>query len=223
MTQREQTGFALIETILILVILVMIGGVGYYVWHAKQSTEATLQQNNAHAGLQTKSSAPKIAQDPAIASWLEYKAPSGHFSVHLADGWDLNRCKGSDFLYTYGSEHTQYKPGAKARVADIDCGSDGSAVGLFISYYAKTVDSSGKVQGEKTGTFKTAQGVEVTAYLYTKTTEEDALGDVPKGGKIYSYVAKKSDAILVYVYGIGPTDPDSHAVVEQSVKSFVFN
>jgi hypothetical protein len=207
---------------LIVVIFAIIGGVGYYVWHAKQATESAIQQSNANSGLLSKSAAPKIAQDPAIDSWLNYKVPSGHYSVYLADGWDLNRCKGSDFLYTYGSEHTQYKPGAKARVADIDCGSDGSAVGLFVSYYAKSVDSSGKIQGEKTGTFKTAQGVEVTAYLYTKTTEEDGLGDVPKGGKIYSYVAKKNDAILVYVYGIGPTDSDNRAVVEKSVKSFVF-
>lgn len=42
MTRFNQKGFALVETLLILIILAMIGGTGYYVWHSKQETNKSL-------------------------------------------------------------------------------------------------------------------------------------------------------------------------------------
>jgi hypothetical protein len=42
---KNQNGFSAIEAILILVILGIIGVTGYFVWHAKQSTDKSLTPN----------------------------------------------------------------------------------------------------------------------------------------------------------------------------------
>jgi hypothetical protein len=42
--KTKQSGFAVLEGLLILVIVVMVAGIGYYVWHAKQQTDKTLTQ-----------------------------------------------------------------------------------------------------------------------------------------------------------------------------------
>jgi hypothetical protein len=42
MKQSAQNGFAVLEALLIVVILAIIGGTGYFVWHAKQNTDKSL-------------------------------------------------------------------------------------------------------------------------------------------------------------------------------------
>jgi hypothetical protein len=39
---KTQHGFAVLESLLILVIIAIIGGTGYYVWHSKQQTDKSL-------------------------------------------------------------------------------------------------------------------------------------------------------------------------------------
>lgn len=39
---KTQNGFAIIESLLILIIIAIIGGTGYYVWHSKSQTDKTL-------------------------------------------------------------------------------------------------------------------------------------------------------------------------------------
>ncbi|HWT55790.1 MAG TPA: hypothetical protein VN031_02015 [Candidatus Microsaccharimonas sp.] len=41
---NHQSGFAAIEAVLILVIVAMLAGTGYYVWHARQATNRSLEQ-----------------------------------------------------------------------------------------------------------------------------------------------------------------------------------
>jgi uncharacterized protein (UPF0333 family) len=41
-TINTQKGFAALESLLILIIIAIIGGTGYYVWHSKQQTDKTL-------------------------------------------------------------------------------------------------------------------------------------------------------------------------------------
>ncbi len=43
----KEKGFAAVETILILIVIVIIGGTGYYVWHANQNTTKALSDANA--------------------------------------------------------------------------------------------------------------------------------------------------------------------------------
>ncbi len=54
MKQLNKSGFAAVEAILIVVIVGIIAGTGYFVWHAKQATEKSLTD--------TASSQPAIAE-----------------------------------------------------------------------------------------------------------------------------------------------------------------
>lgn len=40
---QKQSGFAVLEALLIVIVLALIGGTGYYVWHSRQSTDTVLQ------------------------------------------------------------------------------------------------------------------------------------------------------------------------------------
>lgn len=44
--KKYQQGFAALEAILIVVVIVVIGGTGYFVWHNKQATDQTLSDTN---------------------------------------------------------------------------------------------------------------------------------------------------------------------------------
>lgn len=59
MKKFGQSGFATIEAVLILVILAMVAGTGYFVWHAKQNTNASLNQA---AKLNTQT--PRVTKKP---------------------------------------------------------------------------------------------------------------------------------------------------------------
>jgi type II secretory pathway component PulJ len=41
---KQQSGFAVVESLLILVIVAIIGGTGWFVWHSKQQTDKTLSE-----------------------------------------------------------------------------------------------------------------------------------------------------------------------------------
>jgi hypothetical protein len=41
MAHKSQKGFAVLEALLIVLVLAVIGGAGYYVWHSRQDNEAT--------------------------------------------------------------------------------------------------------------------------------------------------------------------------------------
>jgi len=55
MQTSRQSGFAALEAILILIILAVIGGAGYYVWHSRQQTDTTAQ------GMSIKKPAPSTS------------------------------------------------------------------------------------------------------------------------------------------------------------------
>src|SRR5204862_168293 len=57
--KKNQSGFAAIEAVLILVIVGIIGGTGYFVWHAKQNADKSLDAANESAQGVAESTAAK--------------------------------------------------------------------------------------------------------------------------------------------------------------------
>lgn len=57
----NQKGFAVVESLLVIVILVLVGFVGYYVWHSNQQTKATLDAASKSA---TSSPSKIVAKAP---------------------------------------------------------------------------------------------------------------------------------------------------------------
>jgi flagellar basal body-associated protein FliL len=61
MKKRTQSGFATVELVLLVVILIAIAGVGYYVWYGNQKTSTTTATN-------TSSSTSSGYQSPSVAT-----------------------------------------------------------------------------------------------------------------------------------------------------------
>lgn len=67
----NQKGFAAVEALLIFVIVAMIAGVGYYVWHSNKQTNATLDAASKSA----QSSPSKVPKSSAEIKATAYKFP----------------------------------------------------------------------------------------------------------------------------------------------------
>ncbi|HEX5797316.1 MAG TPA: type II secretion system protein, partial [Candidatus Saccharimonadales bacterium] len=77
---KSQKGFGAIEILLVLVILGMIGGIGYYVYKANQSEPKV-----------SDFSIPKQKQKTEVqdetSAWLEVESLNKEFSLRIPDGW----------------------------------------------------------------------------------------------------------------------------------------
>jgi hypothetical protein len=69
MKKLNQSGFSIIEAVLLLVILAIIGGTGYFVWHTKQNTDKSLTNTAKSA--------------PAISKSKDTNASNGKVDISL--------------------------------------------------------------------------------------------------------------------------------------------
>jgi len=79
--KTKQSGFAAVETILVVVILAILGGTGWYVWHSKQAADKSLSQSSA-SNLASKTPVKKaiavtdfISCKKAVGSRMLYATP----------------------------------------------------------------------------------------------------------------------------------------------------
>jgi len=70
---RDQAGFSAVETILIIVIVAIVGFVGWFVYHSKQNSDkaldaATSTNQNAGPRFKSKVTKPSTTSTPAAAT-----------------------------------------------------------------------------------------------------------------------------------------------------------
>lgn len=224
MKKTNQNGIAVLEVLLVLILLAIVGFTGYYVWHARQTTNDALNAANSTstAPITSKKSQAAPTSTDETANWLLYSTPSKEYSLRLADGWKLNHCNGSSFLYTYKHGDITPQAGQRAVVTNMDCGSDGGGDGFGIGLYTKESDVT--PASTLTSTFKTAAGDSIKVYIRTETSTEGGLGALDKGGTYYSYVLVKSPTKVIGVsYGVNFGQADDHATIEKSLKTITVN
>lgn len=87
MLRKNQSGFGAIEAILIVVIVGIIGGAGWYVW--KSQSEA----NNTLGNLSSAQNDPQKAEKKAVPTvdptkdWVVFKSDAGKFSLKYPSSW----------------------------------------------------------------------------------------------------------------------------------------
>jgi hypothetical protein len=205
--RNSELGFGAIETILILVIIVAIVGVGWYVWKAKKNTDSTY---NIVADTSTTIKPivkPKTTITPATdptANWTKYSNKSGEFSFRYPTTWvqatspelctdglvllgpdssSVGKCASDGFgeiyaLSTSGDQRSQYELGS-------------SYVGLV----RKTVTVSGVTGARESGV---AQGQQNGA----------GEGGLPDGTKVVLYIFYTNSKTYVIGYNQASTNPD---------------
>lgn len=104
---KNNRGFTVVEGLLILVIVGMLGYVGWYVWNTNNKTLDTLADTDAaNSSVAIKSTAQK---DPT-ADWVKYSSKAGQFSLKYPASWvkafPVESCETDDSLLLLGANNS---------------------------------------------------------------------------------------------------------------------
>lgn len=208
--KHNQKGFGAVETLLIIVILGLLGGVGWYVYQS---------QNKHNQKDQPASTTNEYKKEPEVkdetADWLSFTPDSKLYTVKLPDGWTFDHQ--NDECDCLLSKTLISKKGTLATIEKVQGGRDGG-VGYFIA-----VDQTDKSaerfadQYTKIGEFKTA-GLTGTKYMYEQTTEPEGIG-LPKGSKEYVYYFIKDGKGIYISYSVTPESENQLELIEKSIKT----
>lgn len=198
----NEKGLGLAGRMLIVVVTVLIGLIGFAVY--KNHTKTPTVNTNT-AAMPTSSS--------ETDKWYLFTSKHGEYKIRLADGLSFIGSEDRSSIYTLqqpialGNE-----PG---KVVIRNTGGD-SNHGLFINYLDKSSDAS--PAGDKQTGFKTQSGLEVAKYHYAQTTEPDGIG-LSKDGQEYTYIVTKDNKALTATYDIAPGETVNTGLVEKMVKT----
>jgi hypothetical protein len=185
--KRNQSGFSAVAGLLILVIVGIIGGTGWYVMQANKNTDSTL--NKAGLGTATKSTkktapAPVPPADPT-ASWTAYSSKTGEYYLKYPSTWSTpsvpaSTCGGNDSLLLLGGNSSSlgiYCADGGGQIYVNSVSGDTRSNDILQSNGWKSITSAkvtvGGVQGDKQ-----------TGVAYN---QGDLLGALPDGSTIDRY------------------------------------
>ncbi len=217
MKKLNQKGFGIIEIILVIVLVGLVGGIGYYVYTQAKNNDETSTPSSDISGKIDKKTEPALVTKDETADWLLYEASDGTFKIKLADGWKMLKGPGSTSLLNFDNE-LAIKPGTKATIATVEGGRDG---GIWLSInYAKSGSAAfaEKIRGEKVATTKTKSGLSVDHYHFTQTETPEG-PDLMKGDQSYTYSTSNANGKLVVYYGFTATQTDYHNEIEKILPS----
>lgn len=209
MTKKSQSGFTLVETLLVILIITIIGFGGYYVWQ-NQTEKSTDTKSTAQAPKRSEMPESDQSVDDISSDWTLFQVPNGSASIRLADGLQFVASEDKTSLIDYNE--VNYIAGVPAKIEVIPHGSD-NPIGLFMCF---TCDVYIDERSDKQESLTTKTGVVVEKYFFEQTIEPDSL-DYPKGAKAYEYVAKKNGKTVTIRYSFMGTGVLE--IVEKMIKT----
>lgn len=160
MSRKSQNGFALV-VLLIIVILAIIGGTGYFVWHSQQATDkALIDANTASNGnvgkpdVKSFEDCKKLATSKVLETYPEQcvtkdgktfvqkvaylgkrvTSAKGGFSMIVLNGWEVGIDTTFDYLFQYHPERLVYKSAKAPKTTTTDASGVGGYVpGIMIA------------------------------------------------------------------------------------------
>lgn len=206
MKKLNQKGIAGTLVLLILVLVLAVGGVGYYVWSAKKSTDKTLSDSAKGAGDATKTekkkAAEKAAPDPT-ADWATYSSKEGEYSFKYPKTW------------VQASHPEKCNPGLVlfgVNAASVGICASGNGGQMSFSSQPGNVVATAKMQNasypDVTSTAVTINGVAGTKQTGTYK-DVDGMGVGPaEGTKLTQYTFFTNGKTYIATYSVGnPASP----------------
>lgn len=213
----NQKGFSVVEILIVIVVVGLLGAVGWLVYDRQNSkdnsTQTTTQKENQTK--QPTSDENKEAEKKLSANWLLRQ--SSNASIRVPDGFNFLTNAGEDFdlwLPDQPQGTLVYKEGTLAKVVGEP--HKHFELGLIVSYNKEGFND----RGAKVKEFKTYSDLPVVVKLFEQTNDPDGV-DFPKGAKHLKYtITKGSDYINIdYVYlGSGYVE-----AIEEMVKTATIN
>ncbi len=218
MKKLNQKGFGIVEVLLVILLIGLVGGIGYYVYNQAQKNDETSQPSGDTSGkIEKKAETVPVVKDETT-NWLLYESPGGEFKIKLADGWSFTRYMKYPSIFQLDNK-LEIKPGTRAVVEEVTGGRDFNT-GLSISYStAKELSEPWQApQGKKQLSGTTKAGLTIDKYYLEVTEEPQGIG-VPAGGKQYEYYVGNKKGRLGLIYSFGPNQTDYHKEVEKILSS----
>ncbi len=208
-----QSGFGVVEVLLIVLALAVIGFAGYYVWHTQQSRadKDSSESSSSSSESLNNSNSNQSSESKVSESWYKYTSTGGEYTIRIADGLTFMNIDGGTSIYTHDLTTAA---GTVGKVVPQTDGSD-NPYGLFVSYSATSAD--GVPLGDRQAGFKTNSGLMVDVYSYTQAQSE-GIG-LSKGDKHYTYRITDGERVVTASYAYPSSQSGQAALVEQMVKT----
>jgi hypothetical protein len=211
--KRNQCGFTAVAGLLVLVIVAIIGGTGWYVMQANKNTDNTL--NKAGLGTAAKSAkksspAPAPKADPT-ADWVAYSSKTGNFSLRYPSSWlkaqlPSDGCGVNDnFLMIAPDSNSLGKYCTDGGIGQVAFDSNK----ISESFVPKYTEGNGYKNVESKSV--TVNGVAGTRQYATATGQDNgpALGALPDGTKVVFYSFTTNGKVYTAQYNQRPTYTDN--------------
>lgn len=179
----RQSGFGVVEVIILVIILGLVGFGGWYVWQAQQKKD----QGNTTTS-QTKSSDP-------YEGWIIYSDTVGKFTIKYPGNWTFKTEASNQGEGYPTNSSTTTSPSGKKLVLDVNYGGKGGAC-----FPAETDKPFRKGNVCPSIEYTSAEKLPVTTFAYSSTGSDRTLvkSDIYLVGIHY----EQSDGVARYGYGL---------------------
>lgn len=218
MHSKNQKGFSTLETILALVLVLVIAGVGLYIFNTQKTADQSRFSGNKQAPVPGAHDGDKSTIKDEAESWERVTSAQNAFTVRIPDGWgEVLRPADTDWLLIRGQKQPVYIEGNPVKVTDLPgYGTDGPHV-LTVMIHDNFAESEGVSSDFVAGTLKGKKYV----LEYTQDTEP-GIGQRYKGDKQYQYrfpLDGKKQLVVTYQVYADIDNKDQSSIVDQVVKS----
>jgi hypothetical protein len=202
MTRLGNKGFGGIEILVLLIVVVIVSGAGWYMWKSK------------HKPVQ-KVEIPRCEAPAEAKGWLKYETENKAIKLCVPDGWKMVETRGLDVLSVGQNSELVYKPGTLAEVVKQDAPAQEFALNM-------STISDAAFQNNVTGTKErllAENGVTIDRYTFTQTKEPDLYNSTPQGATDYKYFISINNKRVRVDYRLLPGEQSNQKIVEKMVKS----
>lgn len=235
---QNQKGFSAIEFILLIAILGLVVGIGYYTWrmnNQRQETHASAKDTQ-----QPQKTDEPIKEEADIntisKNWKRFESGRGALSIKFADGLNGIRVNSSDWFFF--RDFTLNDNTATIRGID-DYGGDGFTAFSILKLQRSEFATPGRRLNLQSTSFETYSGLKGTKISYSEPYDPPCEGiGCDLGGFEVEYQfenSKDSTVTRVFysrrvanaeskrIYNIIEDDPDHTDIVDAMVKTLQFN
>lgn len=221
--RHDSHGFGIVELLLVVVIVGLIAGTGYYVMQKRDDKTATAtsgQQKSDQKDVRSASLGKGCTAGPMKGK--TYTAIQAVYSICIPNGWHINDYSenASAGALDTSAAGMVYTASVKPAIAT-GGGHDGaSAFGLYFNTPAAGAPTSYNLVGP-------FEAGNVTGTEYARTETEDpggvGLGTVPQGTQQHAYYFEKDGKSIEIDYNLFPGDTDYTEAASAVANTLTFN
>lgn len=233
---RCSDGFGVTGILLLVIMLVTIGFIGWLVYYSKNKSPNSVNvSTNTHKINSKNSSSSQIPKDESL-SWTQVTSKLGGFTIRIPDGWHATNFSGEDFITGYNINDISYQKGAPVVVDVTETPYAGDSTFRFSAVQLKNTDNSSWLDGHEQQRVPFSVG-NAEGYRYYEKYPSDISGCcIYPDSEIYTYEFKTalSTTYVRYIvinynqatatsFKLSESDKNQVDFIDKVVKTLVIN